>query len=70
LLTGNRITGSPTRTSVNCVYVSSEDDYQYQQLRLRQQLVNRQEAAAAMNENAAEQEQFNWMMWPPGPFFY
>jgi hypothetical protein len=33
-------------------------------------MVEREQAAAAMNENAAEAEQFNWMGWPPSPFFY
>jgi hypothetical protein len=55
----------------NCVYVGNEASFQqYQQLRLEQQMAEREQAAAAMNENAAEQEQFNWMMWPPSPFFY
>jgi hypothetical protein len=55
----------------NCVYVGNEASFrQYQQLRLEQQMVEREQAAAAMNENAAEEEQFNWMMWPPSPFFY
>jgi hypothetical protein len=55
----------------SCVYIGSETDFQkYQQLRLQQQLVEREQAAAAMNENAAEAEQFNWMMWPPSPYFY
>jgi hypothetical protein len=55
----------------NCVYIGNEADYQkYQQLKLQQQIVEREQAAAAMNENAAEAEQFNWAMWPPSPFFY
>jgi hypothetical protein len=55
----------------NCVYVGNEASFQqYQQLRLEQQMAEREQAAAAMNENAAEEEQFNWMMWPPSPFFY
>jgi hypothetical protein len=55
----------------NCVYVGNEAAFQkYQQLRLEQQMVEQEQSAAAMNENAAEEEQFNWMMWPPSPFFY
>ena len=55
----------------NCVYVGREAEYQkYQRLKLQQQMVEREQAAAAMNENAAEAEQFNWMGWPPSPFFY
>ncbi len=55
----------------NCVYIGNEADFQkYQQLKLQQQMVEREQAAAAMNENAAEQEQFNWMMWPPGAYLY
>jgi hypothetical protein len=55
----------------NCVFVGREAEFQkYQQLKLQQQLVEREQAAAEMNENAAEAEQFNWMMWPPSPYFY
>ena len=55
----------------NCVYIGDEADFQrYQQLKLQQQLVERDEAAAAMNENAVEAEQFNGMMWAPSPYFY
>jgi hypothetical protein len=55
----------------HCVYVGDEASFQkYQQLKLQQQMVEREEAAASMNENAAEAEQFNWGMWPPSPFFY
>ena len=54
----------------NCVYIGSEADYQkYQQLKLQQQMVEREQATAAMNENA-EAEQLNWTMWPASPFFY
>jgi hypothetical protein len=55
----------------DCVFVGREAEYQkYQQLKLQQQMVGQEQAAAAMNENAAEAEQFNWMMWPPSPYFY
>jgi hypothetical protein len=55
----------------NCVYVGNETAFQkYQQLKLQEQMVQREQAAAEMNENAAEQEQFNFMMWPGSPFFY
>jgi hypothetical protein len=55
----------------NCVYIGNEADYQkYQQLKLQQQTVEREQAAAAMNEDAAEEEEFNPMMWPSAPLFY
>ena len=55
----------------NCVYVGNEAEFQkYQQLKIQQQTAQREEEAAAMNENAAQEEQFNWMLWPPGPFAY
>jgi hypothetical protein len=55
----------------NCVYVGNEAEFQkYQQLKLQEQMVQREQVAAEMNENAAEQEQFNFMMWPGSPFFY
>jgi hypothetical protein len=55
----------------NCVYVGNEAEFQkYQQIKLQQLMVEREQAAAEMNENAAEQEQFNFMMWPGSPFFY
>jgi hypothetical protein len=55
----------------SCVYIGNEAEFQkYQLLKLQQQTVEREQAAAEMNENAAEEEQFNWMMWPPSPFFY
>ena len=55
----------------NCVYIGNEAAFQkYQQLKLQRKMVEQEQAAAAMNENAAEEEQFNYMMWPPSPFFY
>jgi len=55
----------------NCVYVGNEAAFQkYQQLKFQQQIVQSEQTAAEMNENAAEQEQFNFMMWPGSPFFY
>ena len=53
----------------NCVFVGKEAEFQkYQQLKLQQQMVEQERAVAAMNENAAEAEQFNWMMCRPAPF--
>jgi hypothetical protein len=53
------------------VFVGHEAEFQrYQQLKLQQQTVEREEEAAAMNENAAEAEQFTWTLWPPSPYFY
>jgi hypothetical protein len=55
----------------NCVYVGNEAEFQkYQQLKLQEQMVEREQVAAEMNENAAEQEQFNFMTWPGSPFIY
>ena len=52
----------------HCVYVGSEKNYQqYEQIRLSQQAARQEAEAAQMNEEAAEQEQMNMMMWP-GPF--
>jgi hypothetical protein len=54
----------------HCVYVGDEAAYQrYQQLKLEQRMVEQAMAAAEMNEDAAQMEQFNWMLWPD-PFFY
>ncbi|MGH7877997.1 MAG: hypothetical protein ACREQD_00720 [Candidatus Binataceae bacterium] len=48
-----------------CLYVGSPEDYQkYEALRLQQQTVEREESAAAMNEDAALQQQSDFMMWP------
>ncbi|MGH7933689.1 MAG: hypothetical protein ACREQN_11070 [Candidatus Binataceae bacterium] len=53
-----------------CVYIGREENYQdYERLKLRQQMVQRQERAAAMNQEATEQEQMNFAMWPADPFF-
>jgi hypothetical protein len=52
----------------HCVYVGNEKNYQqYEQIRLRQKAVQQEAEAARMNEEAAEQEQMNMMLWP-GPF--
>lgn len=52
----------------HCVYVGGEKNYQqYEQIRLSQLAARQQAAAAQMNEEAAEQEQMNMMLWP-GPF--
>lgn len=53
-----------------CIYVGDEENYQkYQQLRLQAQAAEREQRTAEMNEDAAQQEQMNMMMWP-GPFFF
>jgi hypothetical protein len=45
------------------VFVGREAEFRsYQQL--QRQLDAQQQEAAAMNENAAQEEQFNWMIWP------
>jgi hypothetical protein len=52
----------------HCVYVGGEKNYQqYERIRLSQQAARQEAEAAQMNEEAAEQEQMNMMLWP-GPF--
>jgi len=52
----------------HCVYVGGQKNYQqYEQIRLRQQAAQQEAQAAEMNEEAAQQEQMNMMLWP-GPF--
>jgi hypothetical protein len=52
----------------HCVYVGGEKNYQqYEQIRLSQQAAQQEAQAAEMNEEAAQQEQMNMMLWP-GPF--
>jgi hypothetical protein len=54
-----------------CLYVGNAKAYQdYEQLRLQQQMVAREEEAAQLNADAAQQEQINFMTWPGDPFFY
>src|SRR5580658_3556806 len=49
----------------HCVYVGGEKNYQqYEQIRLSQQAARQEAEAAQMNEEAAEQEQMNMMLWP------
>jgi hypothetical protein len=55
----------------NCIFAGNEQAYDsYQRERLQQQMANQQERSAQMNEEAAQQENMNFMMWPPEPFFY
>jgi hypothetical protein len=55
----------------DCIFIGDEAAYDaYQRLRLQQRMVNQEQMAAAMNEDAAQQEQMNFMMWPTDPFFY
>ncbi len=55
----------------DCIYIGNEAAYDaYERLRLQQRMVNQEQMAAAMNEDAAQQEQMNFMMWPADPFFY
>jgi len=49
----------------DCLYVGNEADYQrYEQLRIEQRASQEEAQAAALNEDAVEQEQMNFMMWP------
>jgi len=55
----------------DCLFVGNEAAYQrYEQIRLQQQDIHAQEESAQMNEEAAQQEQMNFMMWPGEPFLY
>jgi hypothetical protein len=55
----------------DCVYVGNEASYQrYQELKLQQQNIAREQAIAELNEDAAQQEEMNLMLWPADPFFY
>ncbi|HKV53944.1 MAG TPA: hypothetical protein VJN94_04810 [Candidatus Binataceae bacterium] len=55
----------------NCIYVGNQETFEkYEQLKLQQQNVQREQEAAEMNEDAAQQEQMDVMMWPADPFFY
>ncbi|MGH7988465.1 MAG: hypothetical protein ACREQX_19555 [Candidatus Binataceae bacterium] len=54
----------------HCIYIGNAEDYQeFEKLRLKQERVEQEERAAEMNQEAAQQEQMNFMMWPMGPFF-
>jgi hypothetical protein len=55
----------------NCIYSGSEKAYDtYQRLRLQQQMANQEEMSSQMNEDAAAQENMNFMMWPANEVFY
>jgi hypothetical protein len=52
----------------HCVYVGGQKNYQqYEQIRLRDQAAQEQAQAAEINEETAQQEEMNMMLWP-GPF--
>ncbi|MGH8012018.1 MAG: hypothetical protein ACREQ4_05925 [Candidatus Binataceae bacterium] len=54
----------------HCIYIGNAEDYQeFEKLKLEQERVKNEERAAEMNQEAAQQEQMNFMMWPMGPFF-
>jgi hypothetical protein len=55
----------------NCIFSGNEKAYDaYERIRLQQQMANQQEMSARMNEDAAAQENMNFTMWQPDPFFY
>jgi hypothetical protein len=55
----------------DCLFVGNEQAYQqYEQIRLQQQDVREQQQTAELNEDAAQQEQMNFGMWPGEPFLY
>ena len=48
-----------------CLYVGSQSNYQkYEQIRLQQLAAEQAQAAASMNEDAALQEQTDFVTWP------
>lgn len=54
-----------------CIFSGNEQAYDaYERIRLQQQMANQQELSAQMNEDAAAQENMNFMAWPPDPYFY
>ncbi len=55
----------------DCLYIGDEAAYDaYQRIKLQQRMVQQEQMAAQMNEDAAQQEQMNFMMWPADPFFF
>ncbi len=55
----------------DCLYIGDEAAYDaYQRIKLQQRMVDQEQMAAQMNEDAAQQEQMNFMMWPADPFFF
>lgn len=54
----------------HCLFVGNQETYQhYQNIKLQNQISERNQEAAEMNEDAVQQEQMDWMMWPD-PYFY
>jgi hypothetical protein len=55
----------------DCIFAGNEAAYDaYQRERLQQQMANQQESAAELNEEAAQQENMNYMIWPADAVFY
>jgi hypothetical protein len=55
----------------DCLFVGNEEAYQrYEQIRLQQQNIHAEEQTAQLNEEAAQQEQMNFALWPGEPFLY
>jgi len=55
----------------DCLFVGNEKAYQqYEQIRLQQQAVQTERQTAEINEEAAQQEQMDFGVWPGEPFFY
>jgi hypothetical protein len=53
-----------------CIFTGDSAAYQrYQGLKLQSRMEQRANETAMMNEDAAEQEQLDWVAWP-GPFLY
>jgi hypothetical protein len=54
-----------------CIFSGNEQAYDaYERIRLQQRMANQQVLSAQMNEDAAAQENMNFMAWPPDPYFY
>ena len=54
----------------DCLFIGNQTAYDhYEKIRIQQQDVKAEERSAELNEEAAQQEQMDWTLWP-GPFFY
>jgi hypothetical protein len=57
--------------SCNCLYVGNETAYQkYQNLRIQSQIAENQQQAAMINEEAAQEQQLDFLLDPYGPFLW
>jgi hypothetical protein len=55
----------------NCIYSGNQQAYDaYQRLKLQEEMANKDEISAQMNQEAASQEYFNAMSWPANQVFF